>query len=187
VENPVTLERYIPAQIRLINSRDPRPLESRIMARKRKRVPERRKFSRKTADEIVEIRTPRHEEWEKVPLSDLGRGGMGFFSDIQLDLGDPIQMRVRFSPGRGSKGSEVVSGKVAWIRPHAFFHAGIVFASLDPERHRRLLEMTRPGHSGAQPQKTDRLIWKGWIRNLLERGTLQRRDLLELTTRKGNK
>ena len=157
------------------------------MARKAKRTSERRKFVRQNADEIVEVKVPRWEEWKKVSLSDLGRGGMGFFSDLQLDLGDPIQVRVRFSPQRGSKVSEVVLGKVAWIRPHAFFHAGIVFSALDAQRHRRLLEITRPGHSGSQPQKTDRLIWKGWIRSLLDRGTLQRRDLLELTAQREKK
>ena len=157
------------------------------MARKAKRTSERRKFARQNAEQIVEVKVPRWEEWKKVSLSDLGRGGMGFFSDLQLDLGDPVQVRVRYSPQRGSKASEVVLGKVAWIRPHAFFHAGIVFNALDSQRHRRLIESTRAGHSGSQPQKTDRLIWKGWIRSLLERGTLQKRDLLELTVQKGKR
>lgn len=126
------------------------------------------------------MKVPRWEEWERVSTSDMGRGGMGFLSALSLDVGDPVHIRVRIGGGRGMKEAEVVSGKVAWIRPHAFFHIGIVFDPLDSMRHRRLIEITPPGHVGSQPRQTDRLIWKGWIRNLLAVGGLHRRDLLEL-------
>jgi hypothetical protein len=156
-----------------------------VTVKKHGKAPERRKFSRKAIGEKVEIKAPRWENWEKVPLFNIGRGGMGFFSRLPLDLGDPVHVRVRFGHGHGLKGAEVVSGKVAWVRPHAFFQIGVVFETLDLQRHRRLLEVTPSVSSGAQPQQTDRLIWKGWIRSLLDVGALQTRDLQDLVSKAG--
>jgi hypothetical protein len=148
--------------------------------KKKKKRTERRRYSRKRAEQLAEVKVPRWERWERVPVTDIGQGGLGFFSHLPLDLGDPIQIRIRFGARGGARNSEVAAGKVAWIRPHAFFHIGVVFNGLDPQRHRRILQGIPSGHVGSQPHQTDRMVWKGWIRNLLIMGKLQRRDLLEL-------
>lgn len=101
---------------------------------------ERRKFIRAGAPFLLDVHCPEnHAAFEAYGWS-LGRGGLGFYTDVSLSVDADVTLRVMFVGSIEEKPPETVEATVRWIQPmNRGYAVGTEFKELDESRHFVLL------------------------------------------------
>ena len=76
---------------------------------------ERRKFIRAGAPFLLDVVCPSENLSFEARGWSLGRGGLGFYTDVPLSVDSDLTLRVVFIGSKGEKPPEIVEATIRWI------------------------------------------------------------------------